>query len=712
MAERGNLREDLEDLRQLVTHKGHGSLLRGWRNLFDPNGELSVDYGTFIRIAGQLHYIGNVEGIMAVQGDAANFTLAELAPYEGDLMKRFMKWIKAEFGSPMELYAILDLTKKGKVSRESFIGGCLQRGFEASQDQMEIIFECCDPGDIGNVLKEEMVFLESDPGMRQREALKQKGGFIRDWKQKAAMEYINNARNVNSKGSDSSALPPKHRLAPRPWLANAFENIPLVVCQRRRDRDREARFRQKVARHIFKRQLKASFGNQVRGIRRAVAGPDGCTTTLSDLRRYCRKVDMPVHIKDLWDSLDLDMDNRINLEEVCPQEGSALAKFQVWAYERAGSVAGLWETEEAKLARAKRRGFGSFMADNKMKLKSFQEALEQIGWPGDSQERQTIFQALDSLGCGLITIEDLEWLDRWEAPEYLSAEPDEEAWHELKELFIKAYKHPLRAWRVCLDRDNSNRLAWSEFQEACKKVRFPGNVGGAWLALDEDMSGYITMREYDLHSEELLTSFKEWAEVNFGSVKLCFKMLDADRSGSVTYTELKRACHKMQWPGDVRTLFDCIDIDGNDKKGRDGSTGKRAISLDEIVFLDSWSVEPPPEVARLEDLLAEAEAKKVLAASASPSQSLNMLRSRRPADQLISSPTSSPRSQDGSPPAPPASAPGGKRGLLQKQKTTSLVQDVDGFEDPTRMLKKKTNAKRGLLKRASSAPGLSDAVGL
>jgi len=255
-------------------------------------------------------------------------------------------------------------------------------------------------------------------------------------------------------------------------------------------------------------------------------------------------VDMPVHIKDLWNSLDLDMDGKINLEEVCPQEGSALAKFQVWAYEKAGSVAGLWETEEAKLARAKRRGYGSFTSDKKMRLSSLQEALEMMDWPGDAEERQIVFQALDSLGCGLITIEDLEWLDRWDAPEYLSAEPDEEAWNQLKDLLVKTYKHPLRAWRMILDRDNSNRIAWCEFEEACKKVHFLGNVGGAWLALDEDRSGYITMREYDRHSEELLTSFKEWAEVNFGSVKICFKCLDTDRSGSVTYSELKRACHK------------------------------------------------------------------------------------------------------------------------------------------------------------------------
>ncbi|CAK9098418.1 unnamed protein product [Durusdinium trenchii] len=229
------------------------------------------------------------------------------------------------------------------------------------------------------------------------------------------------------------------------------------------------------------------------------------------------------------------------------------------------------------------------------------------------------------MGCNLITFQDLDWLDRWQPSEFLAADPSLESWVELKDgdrnhsrdLLVKTYQHPLRAWRI-LDRDSSNRIAWTEFRDVCRKVRYTGDIVGAWRALDADMSGYISMREYDPESEELLTSFKEWADSNFGSVRHCFKALDSDRSGSVTFAELKRACHKMKWVGNVRTLFDCLDIDSADRRNRDAATGKRAISLEEIAFLDSWNVEPRPEVAEMEDTemerdaLAEAEAKRVL----------------------------------------------------------------------------------------------------
>lgn len=99
----------------------------------------------------------------------------------------------------------------------------------------------------------------------------------------------------------------------------------------------------------------------------------------------------------------------------------------------------------------------------------------------------------------------------------------------------------------------------------------------------------ITMEEYDRESFEILTSFKEWAEANFGSITHCFKNLDEDRNGTVSFKELKLACRKLHYKGDVRLLFDCLDI----TRVRDA--GVRSISLSEICFLDNWQIEPSEE---------------------------------------------------------------------------------------------------------------------
>merc|ERR1712232_876808 len=79
-----------------------------------------------------------------------------------------------------------------------------------------------------------------------------------------------------------------------------------------------------------------------------------------------------------------------------------------------------------------------------------------------------------------------------------------------------------------------------------------------------------------------------WVECTFGSMARAFKALDSDGDKVVTFAELKYACHKLNWDGCVRSLFDCLDVDG--KRGVGKEAGKRSLSLKEIAFLDQWKV--------------------------------------------------------------------------------------------------------------------------
>eukprot|EP00434_Breviolum_minutum_P015093 symbB.v1.2.013306.t1/scaffold936.1/size150329/3 len=98
------------------------------------------------------------------------------------------------------------------------------------------------------------------------------------------------------------------------------------------------------------------------------------------------------------------------------------------------------------------------------------------------------------------------------------------------------------------------------------------------------------LSRYDGPSAELLGSFKTWCEDNFGSVHRAFNVLDHDGSGTISLPELRRACQKRSWRGDVPMLFRCLDVEGDADHAR--------LSLDEIGFLDNWEVpsEDEPEV--------------------------------------------------------------------------------------------------------------------
>ena len=40
---------------------------------------------------------------------------------------------------------------------------------------------------------------------------------------------------------------------------------------------------------------------------------------------------------------------------------------------------------------------------------------------------------------------------------------------------------------------------------------FRGNIAGAWRAFDEDLSGYISLKELDEEASKVLLGFRRWA---------------------------------------------------------------------------------------------------------------------------------------------------------------------------------------------------------
>merc|ERR1712157_387529 len=57
---------------------------------------------------------------------------------------------------------------------------------------------------------------------------------------------------------------------------------------------------------------------------------------------------------------------------------------------------------------------------------------------------------------------------------------------------------------------------------------------------------------------------------------------------------MKRGCKKYKWDGDVRVLFDSLDVaSGRNKQGLDA--GDSIIEPHELTFLDTWKAEPTQE---------------------------------------------------------------------------------------------------------------------
>lgn len=157
---------------------------------------------------------------------------------------------------------------------------------------------------------------------------------------------------------------------------------------------------------------------------------------------------------------------------------------------------------------------------------------------------------------------------------------------EFRDLLLKTYKNFLQAWRHFLDSDGSNRCSWVEFSTCCRKLNWNGDVCGAWRALDEDLSGYISLAEIDADASNTLGNFKAWADEEFGSVKSAFSVFDNDGSNEVTFREFRKACRTYGFPEsvDIKSVFEALDVAKNHK-----------LSSEEVMFLDDWDFPDEPK---------------------------------------------------------------------------------------------------------------------
>jgi len=297
----------------------------------------------------------------------------------------------------------------------------------------------------------------------------------------------------------------------------------------------------------------------------------GMSVQKAELFKACVAMGFQGDVRALWRALDADNSGSTALEELDPDCASILATFKKYGDKNFGNAQAFFRAIDRHKAK-------------RLKMNDFIDGCKHAGF---QQNLRSLFQWLDWQNKKYLTSDDLACLDSWRPSAWLTAEPNPEAAKDFKAAVQKKCKHMVKAWRALLDRDNSNRVNWHEFEDAAKRLHWRWDVPGAWLAFDEDQSGYITLREFDEPAHDALVSFKKWADSEFGSVTSAFWVLDADQSMELTYREFRRATRDFGYSGDPQVLFGSLDCD---------DTGR--LSMDEVAFLDTWDVDDSKDIRR------------------------------------------------------------------------------------------------------------------
>merc|ERR1719253_634080 len=93
---------DRERLIGMLTKRGHGSFLRGWRRELDPDGSFDVNFIDFCAATARIGFTGDAHALFAAHGVPKYLSLEELDPVRGKLMCNFREWVRECFGGPVE----------------------------------------------------------------------------------------------------------------------------------------------------------------------------------------------------------------------------------------------------------------------------------------------------------------------------------------------------------------------------------------------------------------------------------------------------------------------------------------------------------------------------------------------------------------------------------------------------------------------------------
>jgi len=152
---------------------------------------------------------------------------------------------------------------------------------------------------------------------------------------------------------------------------------------------------------------------------------------------------------------------------------------------------------------------------------------------------------------------------------------------ELGQILRSKYGTVTRAWRVALDTDDSGVLDFREFSSALAGIGYVGNIRTLWFSLDSKMSGNITLRDLDERAYHQLEKFRVLAARHSGGVVNCWhQLLDADKSGTVSFPEFHEACQVLGYEDEEEELelFGYLLT----------TPGTRSITKHDVQFLQTW----------------------------------------------------------------------------------------------------------------------------
>jgi len=159
-----------------------------------------------------------------------------------------------------------------------------------------------------------------------------------------------------------------------------------------------------------KSKLLKKHGSYLRAWKMSLDRDGDNRCTWDEFRDACKEIGCMEDVPGAWCALDRRREGALTLQDVDPSAGEALLEFRGWAVEQFGSVKSCFTVLDDD-------------GSNEVTPFEFKQACRAYGFPGPAK---LVFKALDTANKGVLSSEDVSFLDEWSKRNAEAEMPDSE----------------------------------------------------------------------------------------------------------------------------------------------------------------------------------------------------------------------------------------------------------------------------------------------